>query len=388
LKILFSYSIRNLLRRKWRTFMTLVGIALTVFASILMLALARGIQQRIDATGKPENFLFISRKGQNVMFSSVSDEELVHLWSLPNGKVGLDDDLLVSPEIMHVSHVQVEGEDKTTHAPISVRGVQPIAFDVHDNVKVIDGNLPEEEYDILVGKTAYVKLGVSKETLDVGNTLSFENNEWTICGIFEAGASIYESELWVGEETLQTVLRRQTHTFAVMKFDSSDDAKNVQTFLNKSGVIDRYFKGWTEKEYYEEFGRSLSWILWLSLFMVVSIIIAGTLIGINTMYTVIINRMQELATLRVLGYRRREVFLSLMVESVLISLLGGILGCTLGVFLNDLPLKVANSAFFFIVDYQVVGVGIGLSLIIGVVGVFLPVLKGFRTRIIDALRGG
>lgn len=365
--------------------MTVLGIAVVVFAAAVMLALSRGVSRRLDVSGEANNLLMISRKGQTVMFSNVEPEEVVRLTeglSAGGGRAPI-----VSPELMHVSFVTVETPHGSPRAPVSVRGVGPSAWEVHRQVKIVPGgHLPEEQFELLAGCTAYTKLGVDPAALQPGKTVSFENREWTICGTFTADGALTESELWVAESDLQTVLRRRTHSFVVARFESPDEVRDATRLFSKSGGVERFFKGWPEKEYYRQFAEAMAWVSWLSLFMVAAITAAGALIGVNTMYTAITTRMHELATLRVLGFKRRHIAAAILVESVAISLLGGVVGALAAFAANDVPVKLSQGAFFLTVDVTVVAASAALAGVIGVVGALLPSVKPLRLTIVEALR--
>ena len=382
---LITYSMRNLRRRYTRTVMTCLGISLAVFASVIMMALSRGLYLRTSGTGEDSNILAISRNGQTVMFSSITDEEVVYLSSLEGLAKNANGDALVSAEIMHMSHVEVEGM-QTKRKPVCIRGVRDVAYEVHKSLSVVEGTLPQKEYDILIGDMVFVRLGVDKAALKPGMKLKFEGQDWNICGIFQAEGSLFESEMWVKEQTLKTVLRRTTDTFAVVKLESPEKATQATGMFSQAGAYEKYFKGWVERGYYKQFGKTADWIFWLSLVMVVSIVVAGALIGINTMYTAIMNRMQELGTLRVLGFRKFDILLSLVMESMLLAFIGGAIGLAAGSFVNNIPMKFSSGAFYMIVDTPVILAGIALSAFIGLSGAILPAIKALKVPIMEALR--
>ncbi|MHC4915578.1 MAG: ABC transporter permease [Planctomycetota bacterium] len=382
MRLPLTYSLRNLRRRPWRTAMTAGGIFLVVFAAVLMLSLSRGIAVRTAATGEPANLLVISRKGENAMFSAVEEDEVVHLRNLPAAARGTDGGPLVSPELMHVSTVECAGR----RAPVSVRGVQPIAYEVHRCVRVTGGRLPEGSFEILAGETSHVKLGVPAEALAPGKKVTFEGRDWTICGTFEAGGSLFESEFWTKESDLQTVLRRRTHSFAVVRLESSARAPEALAAFSRTGALQKYFKGWTEAAYYRDFTGGIAWIRWLATAMVLVITVAGALIGVNTMYTAMISRTREIATQRVLGFSRTDILFSLTVESAAVSLLAGAVGAAGGLLLNGFAMRLSQAAFFLVADLPVVAVGIGLALFVGVAGALLPAAHGLRLNIARALR--
>jgi putative ABC transport system permease protein len=394
MRLPLTYPLRNLLRRPWRTGMTVMGIAVVVFAAVLMLALSQGLFQRLDITGDDHNLLVISRAGQNIMFSSIPPEEMVYLLELPGVATGAGGEKLVSPEVMHAGYVglgplpEVEQADTKKNPPVYIRGVRDVAFDVHRSIRITDGALPEEEFELLVGATAHVKMGVAPEALAVGKQVYFEGITWTVCGQFADNGSMIESELWARETDLFVVLRRRTHSFITVRFDTPQQVEASLQAFQRSGAIEKYFKGWPEKAYYREYTKALSWLYWLSLFMVGAITLAGALIGVNTMYTAIISRLDEIATLRTLGFTRQDIGIALLIESVAIALLSAAVGISIGMLVDGLPMKISQGAFFLKVDLPVITKALVLSLVIGIAGALIPLIKGLRMSIIRALRHG
>jgi ABC-type lipoprotein release transport system permease subunit len=381
-----SYALRNLRRRPWHSILTVAGIGVVVFASCLMLALVRGLSGRIDVAGETQNVLAISRAGQNIMFSSIPEDELVDLGSLPG--IARDDlgNPLVSAETMHMSMVECETASGTRRAPLYLRGVGPRAYGVHRCMAVSQGRLPEAEEEILAGATAYIKLGVPREALLPGRKVSFENHTWTVCGVFEAGGSLIESEIWMQEPVLLNLLRRRTHTFAVVRFPDEAAVRAAVEKFHQTGAVERFFKGWSEREYYRQFGAVLAWVQWLAVFMVAVITLGGALIGANTMYTAVVSRIPEIATYRVLGFDTADILATFVIESAALALLGGGAGVASAFALNGLPLSLSHGAFFLVVDPLVALCGLGLALAIGVLGGFFPALRGVRMTCLEGLR--
>lgn len=386
LNLPLQYSLRNLMRRPWRSAVTAAGIGIVVFASGFMLSLNRGLSHRINATGEPGNILAISRAGQNIMFSSIPDSELVVLSTLQG--IGRDSfgAPFVSPEIMHMSMVECGVEGGTVTAPVYLRGVSAMAYDVHKSVVLAEGRLPEAQHEILVGKSTHAKLGVPRDALNVGSSIRFEGRDWTVSGIFEAGGSLIESEIWIDVNALKDLLRRQTFTFVVVRMENDEAARAAMPAFSTTGGIERYFKGWPEKDYYREFGNALAWIFWLSLLMVVIITAAGALIGTNTMYTAVMNRMREIATHRVLGFGRSDITVSLLTESVILAVSGGVVGMAATLLVNGIPLKLSYGAFYLVADWPVLAAGFGLSLFIGLVGGLVPIIRGLRMSLVEGLK--
>jgi putative ABC transport system permease protein len=363
--------------------MTVGGISLSIFTIVLMFSLSRGLSIRASATGSDGNILLLSRKGKSVMFSSIKNDELVYLLQLKNIAKDINGNFLISPEVMHVTIVASE-EDKYS-APIAIRGVKNIGYDVHRSVKAIEGKLPEEDNEIMVGKTVYIKMGMPEDSLKVDDELTFEKETWTICGKFEADNSMLESEIWSLDTALMTLLKRRSHTFAVIAFGSKQDAEAAMASFPKQDALSRYFKGWIESQYYRDFSRNVQWIVWISFITSMAVLFAAVLISINTMYTSIMNRMREFGTLRVLGFRRRDIIATLIFESVLLTSIGGGVGIAVGLTINGIPIKLANSAFSLLVDNTVILTAITVSIMIGILGAILPAMHIIKTGIISSL---
>jgi putative ABC transport system permease protein len=379
-----TYSLRNVRRRPWHSLMTVAGVAVVVFAAVLMLSLMRGLSHRVGISGEKANILVISRNGQNLMFSSVTEDEIVSLDTLPGIAVDQYGMALVSPETMHMSMIHLSA-DAEARVPVYIRGVGPAAYDVHKTLSIVEGRLPEEEDEVLVGNTTHIKMGVEADRLKPGESLFFEGEEWVISGRFEAGGSLVESELWMDGEALKRILRRTSESFAVVRMSNAQAVDAGLKEFERTGALERYFKAWSERGYYDEFGSVLAWVLWLAVVMVITITVAGALIGANTMYAAVMSRMKEIATYRVLGFARSDVVTAFLVESIVLAGAGGVLGVIAGSAVNGLPFKMSYGAFYLTVDAVVVSVGLGLSLFIGVVGCLMPIWKGMKLSVVEGL---
>jgi putative ABC transport system permease protein len=383
-----GYSLRNLRRRPWRTLLTVAGIAVVVFAAALMAALSRGVQLRLAATGEPANLLVISRKGQNLIFSSIEADELAQLSSLPGAARGPDGNPLVAHELMDVAPVAVEFAGRLARSPVNVRGVKPLAYQVHRCLRVTAGRLPEGPLEVLAGSAAHVRLGLPAEALAPGRRLRMYDQDWTVCGTFSAAGTLFESELWVDDAQLLTRLRRSTYSFAVARMAGPAEVAAALPLFRQSGAFEKFFRGWSEPAYYREYLESLSWIYWLSLAMAAAVTAAGALIGVNTMYTAVLNRVREMAMQRVLGFSRPDILKGLLAESLVMAALGGALGACAALALDGMQFKFSQGVFRLAVDGWVLGAGLVQAVLIGLVGALVPAAKGLRLTVIQALRYG
>jgi putative ABC transport system permease protein len=387
--VLTQYTGRNLIRRPWRSAMTVAGITGVVFAVVLMLMLARGLFTRVAATGEAANLVVISRTGQSIVLSALFDEDVALLVALQG--IGRDaaDRLLISPELVHLAFVEAaapSGAVARAGAPLTVRGIRPIALEVHRSIEVTAGRMPLHANEVMVGSTAASKLGLPPGALVPGSVLQFEGFRWVVCGVFTAAGSLFESEVWLREADLMAALQRATHSCAVVRFVTPAAAQTALLAWAQPGPLANTFSAWLEPAYYRNYAQALSWILWLAWTFALAIGAAGALIGMNTMYTNVIARRREIATLRVLGFRRATIAVMLAAEAVALTLLAGIGGVVLGRVLDAMPLTLAQGAFLLQLDAVVVGVALGLALVIGLIGVAPPAFRVLHGNLLENTR--
>ncbi len=385
MKLPLNYAVRNLTRRPFRTIMTTFGVGIVIFAAVIMVGLSLGIYQRVDVTGEEENLILISSKGTNMMMSNIDDDAMVYLASLPNLQSSITGELLISPEVYDITNIsqpQVKSEPRS----IYVRGVKSIGYEVHHDITIEKGRLPEKQREVLVGKSAWVKLGIRPEELQVDSKISFEREEWTVCGIFSAKGSILESEVWAELSELLDVRRRDNPSCVSLRFTDRNALNSALPSFSETGAYSRFFKAIPEKEYYRNASGATFWIYGLSLIMSFAVIIVGLLIGINTMYANIMNRRKEIATYQVMGFTSLDILCTFLNESIIMTGIGGVIGIALGYLANGVPLSTGSGAFFIIVDWRVALIGVVLTLLIGSLGATVPLARVLSRTALDNLR--
>jgi putative ABC transport system permease protein len=384
MRLPLKYNVQSLLQRKLRSLLTTGGVALSVFMSVMMLALSKGLLTSTAASGIPENIMLLSKGSESLETSAVETA----YFNLIKGESGIapgkDGAALISPEAYMYSNVTFPGVSVEGRPRAVVRGVWPVAQDVHSQFKLLEGAYPDRGFQAAVGKLAAVKLGVPEAALAVGKTLSFEGRDWQIVGRFEAPGTVLDSEVWVHLDDAMVAARRDDYSTIVMRAESAAGAQSLITDLGLR--TDIRVDPQSEASYYEVLTRQLKPVQAVAVAMTVILIAGGLMAGMNTMFTSILGRTREMGVLLVLGYKRKSVLLSFILESILLCLAGGIVGVGAGSFLSGLPMKVAMGAFRFVVDWQIVATGLGLALLIGVLGALLPVMRVSRLKIVDALR--
>jgi len=236
----------------------------------------------------------------------------------------------------------------------------------------------------MVGSLAWTRLGVRKEDLAVDKALEFNGVSWPIVGIFEAAGTSADGEIWVPVDELLTVLNRPDYSYVVAKATDVAGMESIRDLVNRTEQT--ALRAVSETEYYRGFAETFRTFALIGGIMALVITIGGVMVGMNTMYTAVSGRVREIGMLQVLGFSKGAIVSSFVLESLLIALVGGLIGCALGSLVNGIPMKITMGVFLFRVDAVVLGIAMGLSVLIGVIGALVPALRAVRLRMVDAMR--
>jgi putative ABC transport system permease protein len=379
-----KYNARNLVVRWKTTLMTASGFTLVVAALVVMLAFVEGVQQVCTTSGEPENVIVLAKGNTDEVFSQMDTRlmnELENARGVGRSSTGQP---LASREIFLVIHRKLDQEGVFKF--LQIRGVQPIAFEVHTQIKLIEGSpLRANQSEVIIGK------GVQREhKLNVGDEIPMGRKTWRVAGVFEAGGSAFESEMWADLTELASQFRREgIYSTMVLRTDGSDEALDLAAKLQDSRSISCNPK--TEPEYYAkqaEQTQMISQAAWIiAWFMGI-----GAIFGVmNTMFAAIGQRRKDIAVLRILGFKPHEILVSFLLEAILISFIGGAIGIGLGMGVNGLSRSTAVGSareveFAFRVTEGAIAFAAGFSLTMGIVGGLLPAMSVVRIQPLEALR--
>lgn len=378
----FSYNWRNLWRRKTRTLLTVAGIALVVFVSLMMLALSNGVTASIRDTAQPDNVLVLSKGAETIEFSAIDPKvlEVVRFSSLVAER---DGERLASPELYFTSAVEVPGANGPSAQGL-IRGVRPIALRVHRQARVTSGRFPTAPGEIMVGPLAATKMALPESALEIGEEIHFEGHPWRIVGRFAAPGTALESEIWGPLDDLMVSSRRDEYSLITVTATSSADVPDmVFDFATRRDVL---VDARSESDYYRAYAESFRPVQTMTVAMAAMMIVGGVFTGMNTLLAAIMGRVREIGMLRTLGFSKSSVAISFLVEALQICLAGGVVGSALALLLNGLPMRIPMGAFRFQVDLTLVAVGLGLACLIGLLGVAFPLRRATRIKIVDAIR--
>jgi putative ABC transport system permease protein len=384
MRLPLKYNLSSVTQRKLRSLLTVLGVGLAIFLAVLMTSLSRGLLAATMRTGEDLNLLVLSKGAESMEFSAVDPNVYSALKSSTEVAVQ-DGQPLASPECFINTTVTVPGAQTNVPALALVRGVLPVAFDVHKQVQMAEGTPPERGNKIAVGRLAATKMGLPEDALRIGQQLQLEGQTWTVSGIFNAPGTAFESEIWAQLDDFMVAAKRDDYSSVVLATADAtalDDLKFDLETRTDIRVLPQ-----VESSYYVALANQLKPVQLVSQVMTVILVLGGLMAGMNTMFNSIAGRVRELAVLLVLGYKRGAVLASFVLESVGLCLIGGLLGSAAGFFLNGLPMKIPMGAFRFVVDGQTVAFGLGMALVIGVLGACLPVAQVARLSIVECLRG-
>jgi putative ABC transport system permease protein len=381
-----SYNIRNLVLRKGLTVMTALGIALTVTTAIFLMALLAGLKHAFVSSGNPLNVLVL-RKGSEAELTGGFDRSLFPtLTTLPGIAKDSHGEPLASGELVVV--IVLPRKDGTGEVNVTVRGMMPDGLEMRPSAKLIEGRwFQSGQREVVVSDSIRRRFSHA----NIGDTMEFGKGAWTVVGVFDAGGSAYESEIWgdVNQEA-SDFDRREALSSAYLR---ATDPVAADALKNRVSDDQRVkLEGYIETEYYAKqtsSGNVIEYIGWtVALIMAVGSIFAA----MNTMYAAVAYRGREIATLRVIGFSRPAILTSFVLESLLLALLGAVAGILLVLPFNGMETGTSNAVTFSEVVFalritpQVAWRAVLFALIMGFVGGLAPAWHAARQNILNALR--
>lgn len=380
-----TMNFKNLRYRLESSLVAVVGFAGVVLVVVAILSIRDGFRATLEATGSPQVAIVLRGGAGTEVNSTLSGNTP----TIISGAAGIAQGVqgpVISPELL----VQIDLKKRTTgmESNVSFRGVTADAFPVHDKVRIVSGRLFTLGLnEVIVGTDAASEF----QGLQLGHVLHSGRFDWKVVGIFDDGGGLHNSEIWTSLPVLQGAYQRGNSLSAVYvklaaptAFQAFKAALVTDPRLNVS--VQR------ESTYFAEQAHALS------LFITVIGAIIGVLMGggavfgaINTMYTAVAVRSQEIATLRALGFGRSAVLLSVLLEGLVLGLVGGVCGGLLAyVLFNGYEATTFNQfsiiAFQFTVTPHLLLSGVAYALLMGVLGGILPALRAIRLPIAASLR--
>ncbi|MGJ5816915.1 ABC transporter permease [Paludibaculum fermentans] len=383
----FSYNLRNLLARRTTTIMTALGIALTVAVLLSILTMVEGLRVALAGTGHPLNLL-VMRKGSTAELNSTLTQEAFRIMRTQPG-IARDarGEPLASLELVTV--IVLENPAIPSGININVRGLTQDGLAIRGSgIRLTQGRMFQPgRREVVVGQGIAHRYPMAR----LGGTLQFGKGDWQVVGVMDAGRSAANSELFCDLYQLASDQNRETTLSSALLRASGE--VSMQALLNTLVNDNRlHVVAVPERKYYAEQSESGRPVLTLGVFVAIIMAVGSSFASMNTMYASVAQRSAEIGTLRVLGFSRLGILTSFVLESLLLSLFGGILGCLLVLPLNNLETGIGNSVTFSEITFHfratpsILAGGIAFALLVGGLGGLIPAASAARKEIVAALR--
>jgi ABC-type lipoprotein release transport system permease subunit len=381
-----SYIARNLWARRLTTALTASGLALVVFVFAAVLMLDEGLKTTMVTTGEYDNVVLIRRSAETEVQSVVARAQANVVESEPEVALARDGEPFASRE--SVVLISLDKRDSAQRSNVLIRGVGQHALALRPQVRLVEGRMFRRGSSEIIAGASVARRFVGA---GIGERMRFGQREWTVVGLFDAGNSGFDSEIWGDVDQLMQSFRRPLYSSLVLKLADSEQFDGFKKAVETDPRLTLEAK--RERSFYSDQTRALSTfinILGLSLSVIFSI---GAVIGATvTMYASVANRVTEIGTLRALGFQRRSILAAFLAESLMLGLVGGVAGLMFASLMQLLSFSTTNFqsfaelAFGFRLNAAIIAAALLFSLAMGFVGGFLPALRASRLAIVDALR--
>ena len=381
-----KYNIRNMRLRKGLTVMTALGIALTVTTAVFIMALLAGLQKAFKSTGEPLNVLVLRKGSTSELTGPFPQEDFQTLKTLPGIAKDKNGDPLVSGEITVV--IVIARKDGSGEANVTVRGLMQDGLQLRPAVKLTDGRwFTPGQREVVVSGSIRKRF----EHSNVGDTLEFGKGAWKVVGVFDSGGMAYESEIWGDVNQMSSDFDRQgVYSSAYLRATDPVAADALKHRVSDDQRLK--LDGMLEPEYYATQTKSGAVIQFIGWIVAVIMAIGSSFAAMNTMYAAVAYRSREIATLRVIGFSRPSILTSFVLEAILLSLLGAIVGIILILPFNGMTTGTQNQVTFSEVVFGlqitpfVMGIAILFAVSMGLFGGIFPAWHASKREILVALR--
>ena len=380
-----KYNRRSLLLRRVSNLMTAGGIALVVAVFVIVMALVTGLETAISESGSPHNMIILARGADSEADSSLGLDQLDALKFLKG--IGHDraGNPLVSPEL--AEQIFMDSESGSLDV-LLVRGVEPVALTVHDKVHITAGRMFAPSFgEVIVGKSIVGRYPGSV----LGSSIRFGRRTWKVVGVFEAGGTSFESEVWCDVHDLQKDTNRDA-SFSDVRLRLAPGA-DLAALVGRVADDPRInLEAESELEYYREQSESGARLRILGLFVAGIMALGAVFAAMNTMYAAVSARTREIGVLRALGFGRSAIMSSFLLESTLLAVAAGIIGVVLALPIREFSatfnsgIAAATLAFDFRVTFAIAIQALLFAALIGIAGGWLPARQAMRMEIVDSLR--
>ncbi|MGD0427428.1 MAG: ABC transporter permease [Candidatus Acidiferrales bacterium] len=381
------YNLRSVRARWVSSIVAVLGIAGTVGVFVAMLSLAHGFRATLVASGSEDNAILMRAGATAEMMSGISLESIKIVQDDP-GVARDGSGPLITSEVVVVAPFPLRATG--TNANVQVRGVSGNVLTIRRNVKIVQGRMFQPGLsELVVGSNA----NKTYSGLTLGNTVDFGGGHWRVVGVFDAGGSAFDSEVWTDARVLDDVYKRPTNIYqsATVHLTSAAALQQLKDSVSADPRLN--LDVFREVDYYAKQSTAMTRLITVLGGLVAFVMAIGAIFGaLNTMYSAVSERGREIATMRALGFGGPAVVFSFLIEALLIAFIGGVIGCVAVLRLNGLTTSTinwqtfSNLAFAFRITPGLLLSGLLFALAMGLIGGLLPAISAARRPIAVALR--
>ena len=382
----FSYIARNLWVRKLTTLLTAGGMALVVYVFATVQMLSEGLARTLIETGSPDNVLVIRRSAETEIQSGVYRDQASLIASLPEIATVATAERLVSKEVVVLMVLPKRGSNKPSN--VTLRGLAPAGLMLRPQVRIVEGRMFRPGSAEIIAGT---KISRGFAGAGIGEKLKLGMQEWTVVGIFDAGNTGFASEIWGDVDQMMQAFRRDSYSSVIFRLADPETFGAIKKRLEGDQRLT--VEAERETRFYAKQSEFMSKFLSYLGTLLSVIFSIGAIIGaMITMYASVASRTAEIGTLRAIGFRRGSILGAFLVESLLLSAIGGAIGLALASLMQSFTVSTMNwqtfseLAFGFTMTPAIVISSIVFALVMGLVGGVLPAMRAARMNIVEALR--
>jgi putative ABC transport system permease protein len=381
-----SYNVRNV-RNRWQvTLLAISGIALVVAVFTVLMSMSEGFAAALRTTGRSDNAMIVQRGSASELTSWIPLDQRQMIVVRDEVARDAEGHPLASPEDVVVTMKPKKDGEPTN---ITVRGVTPRAFEVRSGITMVEGRMfTPGLYEVIAGD----KIAKRVQGLDIGSSVKLQKHEWKVVGIFSSRGGAFESEIWGDQEVMGVDFGRTGGSNALsVRLKPGTDVASLDRWIRSNPQMQ--LQAVSEKKYYDDQAGPLAKILRQLASFVAIIMGVGAVFGaMNTMYAIVAARTREIGTLRALGFSRRAILFSFVLESVTLALAGGAIGCLIAFPMNGYSTGTGQTqsfseiAFAFRITPEIVTTALVFAVVMGLIGGLLPAFRAARLPITSALR--
>lgn len=421
-KVPYSYNIRNLLVRWKTTLVTALAFTLVITLLVVMLAFVNGMSRMTANTGQPGNIIVLAEGATDEVFSRLPGN--FNPRELPSYiqnqiQTNTAGEHLVSQEVYVIVNQKIANPNPSGpfRRFVQMRGIRDIGIStaVHNmelltgdwfsprgvrtvNIATDDGTRQDTAYEIVLGEGVARIIGedIFGRPLQPGDVVEIGPRRWVVTGVMRSEGSTFGSEVWARDTIIgETFGRQNSYSSYVARTASEPIARAAAQLLKKEKIGGISFQAYTEREYYSNLDRTNKQFSYAIYFVAIIMAIGGVLGVMNTMFAAISQRSRDIGVLRLLGYGRMEILISFLLESLVIAILGGILGCAVGSLADGWTASSIISGgqgggksivLKLIVDGNIIAISLLFTMAMGLLGGFVPALSAMRLRPLESLR--